>query len=162
MPPNEPTAHDQLGALDGLAAVDAARESAVDSTRHPRWLFVALSLCQGIAFGFVLLRTTAGWITGASIFVVAMVAFLILNARVKRRRGRLLHDGKWSSVRFFAVFAAIFIIGQIRVPGTWQPWFAIGAGVFFALLSYGYLVWEDAAMSRRLASGDFSASDLMP
>ncbi len=150
------------GARAELSAVDSARRAAVDGTRRPTWLLAAFAVVLGTAFGFALLRTPLGWVVGAVLFVVSIVGFLVVDSRLKRRRGRLLNLGGAGVLRFFVVYGVMFVIGQIDVPHAWQPWFAIAAGMLLALLFYIYLRWDDADTARRLATGNFDAADLMP
>jgi len=159
---NDPATSAQPSAFDDLVAVDAARWSAVEGTRHPKWVFGAFSVALGTAFGFALLRTTFGWVVGASVFGIAIVGMLVLSSHMKRRRGRLLNLSRGNALRFFIVYGAVLVIGQLSSGITWQPWFAMAGGAFLALVSYGYLLWDDAAMSKKLATGDFAPGDLMP
>ncbi len=154
--PTGPTEREQL------SSIQSARQGAVSSTLRPKWWSVGFALTLGFAFGVALLRTPAGWIAGAAILVLGVVAFFVLDRRVRRRQGRLLKVNSRSVLGFFAVYAIAFILGQIRPPATWQPWFSIAAGALFALISYLYLRWDDADTARRLASGDFDPGDLMP
>ncbi len=154
--PSGPTEAEQL------SSIESARRAAVASTRRPVWWCVGFALTMGLAFGVALLRSPAGWIIAAAIFVLGMVAFLVLDMRLRRRQGRLLKVNSRSTIGFLVVYATAFVLGQIQPPATWQPWFAIAAGVLFAVLSYVYLRWDDADTARRLASGDFDPSDLMP
>ena len=145
-----------------LAAIESAQQSAVDSTRRPEWVNALFALTVGVAFGCAMLRTPASWITAVIIFILGMTGFLIIDARLKRRRGRLLNlDGR-SALRFFLVYGIIFVIGQVQPPDAWQPLFAVAAGAVVTGVSYLYLHWDDDATARKLASGDFDRSDLMP
>ncbi len=145
-----------------LSAVDSARQAAVDGTRRPSWLIAAFAIVLGLSFGFALLRTPAGWIVGSVVFVLGMVGFLVVDHRMRRRRGRLMNFSGGNAARFLSMYAVMFVIGQLRPSDGWQPWFSIVAGAIVALMGYVYLRWDDVETARRLATGDFDAHDLMP
>ncbi len=152
----------ESGTREELSAIESARRAAVDSTRRPGWLNTLFALMLGVAFGFAVLRTPMGWIVGAVVFVLGIVGFFVIDTHLKRRRGRLLNSSGRSALRFFLMYATIFVIGMIQPPGTWQPWFAIAAGVLVATAGYIFLRWDDADTAKRLATGDFDPNDLMP
>lgn len=144
-----------------LSAIESARQAAVDNTQRPGWLIVAYAVTIGAAFGFWQLRTPMGWIVGSILFVLGIVGFLIINARLKRRRGLLLKFMGGSVLRSIAMVAVMFFILQIQPADSWQPWFALGVGVAFAAMGYINLRWDDADTARKLANGDFHPNDLM-
>lgn len=161
--PTTPRESDQRSvAAADLASVESARRTAVERTRRPSWLLIAFALLMGCAFSFALLRTPLGWAVGAALFVVSMVAFVLLDARLMRRRGRLLNLGGPNALRFLLLYGAMFVLGQIQPPAGWQPWFAVGAGLLVAGMVYVNIHWHEAANARRLAEGDFERGDLMP
>ncbi|MDO5736017.1 MAG: hypothetical protein Q4P15_06040 [Propionibacteriaceae bacterium] len=145
-----------------LSSLESARQAAVEATRRPKWLSILFCVTIGVAFGFALLRSPWGWTVGITVFVLGCVVFLVLDARFKRRSGRLMNLGAGGAARFLAVYGAAFVIGQIGVPGGWQPWFSIAAGALIALMGYVYLRWDEDATAKRLAAGDFDPNDLMP
>lgn len=161
---DEPLAKDRLRARDDLSSVEHARQVAVERTRRPAWLLAAFAIAVGVAFGFAMLRSPWGWTVGLVLFVLTIVLFLVVDSRLRRRRGRLLDTGfrAGNALRFLAVYAAIFILGMIQPPPDWQPWFAIASGAVVAVLGYTYLRRDDAATAKRLATGDFDPGDLMP
>ncbi len=157
-----PASGARSGTQEELRAIESARQAAVDSTRRPEWLNVLFALTVGVAFGFAVLRTPTGWIVAAVVFVVGLVGFLVIDTHVKRRTGGLLNVSGRSALRFFLMYAIIFVLGQIQPPISWQPWFAIVAGLLVAIAGYIYLRWDAADTAKKLATGDFESSDLMP
>lgn len=112
--------------------------------------------------GMATLRTPTAWAVAGILFVSGVVGFLIINPRLRRRKGRLLKVNGGSTVILIAMIAAMTFIGQFPPAGSWQPWFAIGVGVAFAAVGYLYIRWDDADTAKKLATGDFDPSDLMP
>ena len=145
-----------------VLAIESARQAAVDRTRRPRWLVAAYSLTLGAAFGMATLRTPTAWAVAGILFVSGVVGFLIINPRLRRRKGRLLKVNGGSTVILIALIAVMVFIGQFSPADSWQPWFAIGVGVAFAAVGYLYIRWDDADTAKKLATGDFDPSDLMP
>lgn len=152
----------QSEALDDLAAVDAARQSAVNSARRPRWLTMLVATFLGMGFGTAQLDTTLGWILGISLMVVGLVGFAMLGHLLSRRRGRLLNVSRGTGLRSVAMVATVFLVGQVPPPDGSQPWFALGLGVLLSVLAYVYLSFEDSVEAQKLTSGDFSPDDLLP
>ncbi|RMB61307.1 hypothetical protein [Tessaracoccus antarcticus] len=152
----------ESGTQEELRAIESARQAAVDSTPRPEWLNVLFALTVGVAFGFAVLRTPTGWTVGAVVFVVGLVGFLVIDTHLKRRTGGLLNVSGRNALRFFLMYAIIFVLGQIQPPISWQPWFAIAAGLSVAIAGYIYLRWDAADTAKKLATGDFESSDLMP
>lgn len=109
-----------------------------------------------------MLRTPTGLVVGASLFGMGIVGFIVIDRRLRRRRGGLLKVNGRSILAYIAVYTTVFVLGQSRPPATWQPWFALAAGVLIAGVTYIYLRWDDADTAKRLASGDFDSGDLMP
>ena len=152
----------QSDAHDDLAAVDSARQSAVNGTRRPRWLTMLGATSLGMGFGLAQLDTTLGWILGVSLVVVGLVGFAVLGHLLSRRRGRLLNLSRGTGLRSVAMVATVFVVGQIPPPNGSQPWFALVLGALLSVLAYVYLSFEDSVEARKLASGNFSADDLLP
>ena len=59
------------------------------------------------------------------------------------------------------MIAAMTFIGQLPPAGSWQPWLPSGRSAF-AAVGYLYIRWDDADTAKKLATGDFDPSDLMP
>ncbi len=152
----------ESGAREELLAVESARQAVVDSTRRPWWLIAAYAITLGAAFGSWTLRTPTAWLVGGILFVLGIVGFIIINARLKRRRGTLLKVSGGSTLGLIAMIAVMTFIGQFPPADSWHPWFAIGVGIAFAAMGYLYMRWDDADTAKKLATGDFDPNDLMP
>lgn len=143
-------------AIANLGAVDEARSAALKSAKSPMWLKLTLPLVMGAAFGFGTLGGVLGWAV-FWVLLTVIVVLVIIDARRVRRRGRIV-DGRsmaWQFLWIISFSVVLALLGSVTLPAQQQPWFALAAGGLIAVLTYAFLRWDEALMSKRLASGDF-------
>ncbi len=156
MASNDSFAEAAVTAAADLGAIDEARSAALKIARRPTWLNLTLPVIVGAAFGCGVLGGVLGW----AVFWVLVGVFgvlAIVDARRVRQRGRII-DGRsmgWQFLWIFSFSIVLALLGSVTLPAQQQPWFALAAGGIVAGLTFGFLRWDEAVMSKRLATGDF-------
>lgn len=151
---------DPDGARAALEEAADARRTAVDSTRRPAWIDAILALTMGMTIPLALLGQ---WVVAVIVLVVGSVAGVLADRKLTRRRGRIL-DARALGARtlpYALVYGAIFVLLQFRAPAAWQPWYALGVGLFAAIGVFAWLRWEERYQARRIAAGDYHRYDLL-
>lgn len=151
---------DPDGARVALEEAAEARRSAVRSTRRPVWIDVVLALTMAVTMPLALLGQ---WVVAVVVFVVGATVGVLADRKFTRRRGRIL-DARAMGARmlpYALVYGAIFILTQFRAPAAWQPWYALGVGLFAAIGAFAWMRWEERYQARRIAAGDYHRYDLL-
>ncbi|WOQ16909.1 hypothetical protein [Raineyella sp. W15-4] len=151
---------DPDGARAALEEAAEARRSAVDSTRRPAWIDAVLALTMAVTIPLALLGP---WVGALVVLVVGSAITLLAERRFTRRRGRIL-DARALGARtlpYALVYLAIVVLMQFPAPAAWQPWYALGVGLFAAIAVFVGMRWEERYQARRIAAGDYHRYDLL-
>lgn len=158
--PQPPSADEARASLN---EVSDARRDAVEATRQPAWLHAIFAVMTGVGVGLATLREPRFQIAGVAIIVVGCVVIAVVQHHVTRRRGRILDEQSIRSqpLRFFVPYLVVFGLVMVQPDPSWQPWFALAAGVLVAVAGFVYLRWDERYQARRLAAGDYDPYDLV-
>lgn len=145
-------------ARKALGQADGARAAVLQETAPPVAWHAAVSLAMG---AFVLaLRVASWWPTLAG--VVVLVALAVVDALLRRRRGRLTDDNAVTSGmgRYALWYIPCSILFALVRTGGW-PWWAAGlAAACVAVATFVFLRADTRYQDRRLARGDYRPWDL--
>ncbi len=142
--------------------VERARSAAVTVARRPAALDLSLACTLGLVVGLAVLRTAPAAIAAVVVLIIGSTGYWVAQRRWTRRRGRILDERTLGhAIRYVPFYAALFLIGQIPVPGDWQPWFSIVGGLSAMVLAFAYIRLDERYQIKRLAAGDFSRHDLV-
>lgn len=143
-----------------LEQITESRRAAAEATRRPRWVDAGLSTIVGMTIGLGTAgHLAAGWV----VLGAGAVAFTVVQQRRSRGRGRVSDQRALGAraLRFALLYAVLFVLGQIRPPDTWQPWYSLGSAMLAAAGVFALLRWEERYQVRRLTAGDYGRYDLL-
>ena len=151
---------DPDGARAALEEAAEARRSAVDSTRRPAWIDAVLALTMAVTMPLALLGQ---WVVAVVVLVVGATVGVLADRKFTRRRGRIL-DARAMGARtlpYVLWYGALVVLTQFRPPAAWQPWYALGVGLFAGVSAFTWMRWEERYQARRIAAGDYDRYDLL-
>jgi len=156
---NQPSPSEAQAHMDDI---ERARSAAVTVARRPAAVDLCLACTLGLVVGLAVLRTAPAVIAAIVVLIVGSAGYWVAERHWTRRRGRILDERALGhAIRYVPFYAALFLIGQIPVPGDWQPWFSIVGGLVATVLAFGYIRLDERYPVKRLAAGDFSRHDLV-
>lgn len=146
-----------------LSDAAAARAAIVDATGRSAWLDALAASGLGIICGLVVRHSPGELVAAAVVVTMMVVAVIVMEMRKVRRRGRILDE---RSLGAHAVHYAIFyvpmtILGVLRTPDDWWPWYSIGVGIVIACLGFAHLRLGERYQARRITRGDYGRHDLV-
>ena len=155
------TGPDDASAL--LSDAAAARGAIIGITGRPAWKDALLSVPTGVACGVAAGRSTMELAAAAVILTLTMAAMIVVEVRSVRRRGRILDERALGAhaARYAVFYLPLSILGLVRAPDDWWPWYAIAVGVLVAGLGFAYLRLDERYQARRLATGDYGRHDIV-
>ena len=156
---NQPSPSEAQAHMDDI---ERARSAAVTVARRPAAVDLCLACTLGLVVGLAVLRTAPAVIAAIVVLIIGSAGYWVAERHWTRRRGRILDERALGhAIRYVPFYAALFLIGQIPVPGDWQPWFSIVGGLAATVLAFGYIRLDERYQIKRLAAGDFSRHDLV-
>ena len=156
---NQPSPSEARAQMDD---VERARNAAVTVARRPAEVDLCLACTLGLVVGLAVLRTAPAVIAAVVVLIIGSVGYWVAERHWTRRRGRILDERTLGhAIRYVPFYAALFLIGQIPVPGDWQPWFSIVGGLAATVLAFAYIRLDERYQVKRLAAGDFNRHDLV-
>ena len=156
---NQPSPSEAQAHMDDI---ERARSAAVTVARRPAAVDLCLACTLGLVVGLAVLRTAPAVIAAIVVLIVGSAGYWVAERHWTRRRGRILDERALGhAIRYVPFYAALFLIGQIPVPGDWQPWFSIVGGLVATVLAFAYIRLDERYPVKRLAAGDFSRHDLV-
>ena len=157
---------DQPSPSEARAQMDdigRARSAAVTVARRPAAVDLCLACTLGLVVGLAVLRTAPAVIAAIVVLIVGSAGYWVAERHWTRRRGRILDERAIGAhtLGYVPFYAALFLIGQIPVPGDWQPWFSIVGGLAATVLAFAHIRLDERYQIKRLAAGDFNRHDLV-
>ncbi|SDB79733.1 hypothetical protein GA0111570_1012 [Raineyella antarctica] len=129
------------------------RRRTLEASRRPGWVDVVLAAGMGVTLGVASFQAIWSWIVGIILLALTITIAVVLNRSFAKRRdvpGEGLTDRR-SALMFMAMYLAVFVLGQARVPHAWQPWWALAVAVIAMSGGLGYLRLTERFTIERLA-----------
>lgn len=117
------------------------RRHVLEASRRPGWVDAVLTAGMGATLGVASFRAPWSWIVATILMALTITITVVLTRSFTRRRdipGEGLTDRR-SALGFWAMYLAVFALGQVRVPHAWQPWWALAVAVIALSGGLGYL-----------------------
>ncbi len=146
-----------------LEQAHTARTAAIRVTARPWWVDLIFVVGLGAAVGTATARTALTWVVAAVIFAITIVATAVADRRSHHRHGRILdlRPAVFPGLTYLIGYAVVFLVGQMPVPPSWQPWWGSGVAVVVAGLAFLSLRADELHQLRRLRRGDYGPYDLV-